>query len=181
MIIIIIIYAKQLILLINISFLGKFHCNNKGYKSIPLASSRVDDGICDCCDGSDEGNIIQCKDTCAQVAYKEKELINKLTTAYKAGKMLRDGYITLVRNEKESKAATLTYVRGEIERQKATTNALKKEMENEEEVHKLQQKTLIDNHKNKIKVNFNNNIYYYYYYSYYYYYYYYKFTNNHKL
>lgn len=57
-----------------------------------------------------------------------------------------------MRNEKESKAATLTYVRGEIERQKATTNALKKEMEKEEEEFKLQQKTLVDTHKNKIKV-----------------------------
>jgi len=134
------------------TILGKFHCNNKGYKSIVLASSRVDDGICDCCDGSDEGTVVQCKDTCNQVAYKERELITKLTAAYKVGKSLRDGYITSVRNEKESKAATLTYVKGEIERQKATTSALQKEKDNEETQLKDNQKALIDSIKNKIKV-----------------------------
>ena len=138
------------------TILGKFHCNNKGFKSIVLASSRVDDGICDCCDGSDEGTVIQCKDTCNQVAYKERELMNKLTAAYKVGKSLRDGYITSVRNEKESKAATLTYVKGEIERQKATTSALQKEKDNEETQIKDKQKALIDSNKNKIKVIISN-------------------------
>lgn len=132
--------------------LGKFHCNNKGYKAIVLSSSRVDDGICDCCDGSDEGTIIQCKDTCNQVAYKEREHLNKLTTAYKIGKGLRESYITSVRNEKESKAATLTYVKGEIERQKATTSALQKEKEKEEAQINDQQQTIVNNHKNRIKV-----------------------------
>ena len=117
-----------------------------------LTSSRVDDGICDCCDGSDEGNVIQCKDTCTQVAYKERELTNKLSAAYKVGKQLRDGYITSVRNEKESKAATLTYVKGEIERQKATTAALEKEKDKEETQLKDQQTALVSSLKNKIKV-----------------------------
>lgn len=33
---------------------GKFFCNNRGFKGQLLHSSAVNDGICDCCDGSDE-------------------------------------------------------------------------------------------------------------------------------
>lgn len=31
-----------------------FYCPNVGYKSVYIPFSRVNDGICDCCDGSDE-------------------------------------------------------------------------------------------------------------------------------
>ncbi|CAM9891445.1 unnamed protein product, partial [Choristocarpus tenellus] len=33
---------------------GAFHCVNHGHQEMRLASSRVGDGVCDCCDGSDE-------------------------------------------------------------------------------------------------------------------------------
>ena len=33
---------------------GRFFCNNRGFKGQVLHSSAVNDGICDCCDGSDE-------------------------------------------------------------------------------------------------------------------------------
>ncbi|XP_062075767.1 uncharacterized protein LOC133779884 [Humulus lupulus] len=33
---------------------GRFYCQNAGHAPKVLFSSRVNDGICDCCDGSDE-------------------------------------------------------------------------------------------------------------------------------
>ncbi len=33
---------------------GVFECANRGHRSVRLPSSRVGDGVCDCCDGSDE-------------------------------------------------------------------------------------------------------------------------------
>eukprot|EP01126_Amoeba_proteus_P067457 TRINITY_DN996_c0_g1_i9.p1 TRINITY_DN996_c0_g1~~TRINITY_DN996_c0_g1_i9.p1 ORF type:complete len:421 (-),score=122.55 TRINITY_DN996_c0_g1_i9:93-1355(-) len=40
---------------------GRFFCLNKGFKSHFIPSSRVRDGLCDCCDGSDE---VLCEDVC---------------------------------------------------------------------------------------------------------------------
>ncbi|KAF4324007.1 hypothetical protein BBO99_00002514 [Phytophthora kernoviae] len=47
-----------------------------GMKAKGIHTSRVDDGICDCCDGSDEALGSQCKNTCsaaAEVVRKEAE------------------------------------------------------------------------------------------------------------
>jgi protein kinase C substrate 80K-H len=47
---------------------GQFYCTNE--RSLPktIFSSRVDDGICDCCDGSDETKTpeFECPNTCAE-------------------------------------------------------------------------------------------------------------------
>jgi hypothetical protein len=50
----------------------------------------VDDGVCDCCDGSEE-RYIHCPDRCATVALAEKESLSKLTDGFKAGnKYIKD-------------------------------------------------------------------------------------------
>ena len=33
---------------------GSFYCANAGHEALVIKSSRVFDGVCDCCDGSDE-------------------------------------------------------------------------------------------------------------------------------
>lgn len=38
----------------NTQHTGVFECANRGHRSVRLPSSRVGDGVCDCCDGSDE-------------------------------------------------------------------------------------------------------------------------------
>lgn len=46
--------------------LSRFYCINKGHRGEWVPSSRVDDGICDCCDGSDESSV--CALTCEEEA-----------------------------------------------------------------------------------------------------------------
>lgn len=52
-----------------ITFYVNSHLTGRG-RDIPIPSSRVNDGICDCCDGSDEwlerfGKKTDCPNTCA--------------------------------------------------------------------------------------------------------------------
>ena len=44
---------------------GKFFCPNSPHTPLFLNSSRVDDGVCDCCDGSDEHKRGHCANDCA--------------------------------------------------------------------------------------------------------------------
>ncbi|KAL6754229.1 hypothetical protein V8C86DRAFT_1791960 [Haematococcus lacustris] len=53
---------------------GSFYCANRGYESQQLSASFVDDGICDCCDGSDEASGL-CKNTCLEKSSTQKQAI----------------------------------------------------------------------------------------------------------
>ncbi|CAM9357852.1 unnamed protein product [Ectocarpus sp. 13 AM-2016] len=46
---------------------GVFECANRGHRSVRLPSSRVGDGVCDCCDGSDEPEGA-CKASCEEAS-----------------------------------------------------------------------------------------------------------------
>ncbi|XP_062079617.1 glucosidase 2 subunit beta-like [Humulus lupulus] len=49
---------------------GRFYCQNAGHAPKVLFSSRVNDGICDCCDGSDEyDDKGKCPNTFQTVGY----------------------------------------------------------------------------------------------------------------
>lgn len=67
---------------------GRFYCNNVKNLEQYIPSFKVNDGVCDCCDGSDEylDNFgIKCQNTCdvlksahRRVAYLEKAKIAKV-------------------------------------------------------------------------------------------------------
>ncbi len=58
---------------------GRFYCENRGHVSAEVLSSRVNDGICDCCDGSDEyDSSAQCTNNCIEMgkrAVEEQKLL----------------------------------------------------------------------------------------------------------
>lgn len=62
----------------------KFTCINKGYRSVKVAASRVDDGVCDCDDGSDEIPG-KCPNNALIAAIKERELLNRINSTYIQG------------------------------------------------------------------------------------------------
>nr|CCA24761.1 glucosidase 2 subunit beta putative [Albugo laibachii Nc14] len=59
--------------------LGNYHCADDRYMMQEVHSSKVNDGICDCCDGSDEWLSSQswkstsCPQTCANIAFESKK------------------------------------------------------------------------------------------------------------
>lgn len=55
-----------------------FECINRGHRSLRLPSSRVGDGVCDCCDGSDEAEGV-CNPSCDEAS---EAWINRLADRY---------------------------------------------------------------------------------------------------
>ena len=78
---------------------------NKGFKPKILPSSRVNDGICDCCDGSDEwaGPLYQfddagsdssgCVNVCMEMGKEEREERERLAKVIEEGAKLRNEMI----------------------------------------------------------------------------------------
>jgi protein kinase C substrate 80K-H len=52
--------------------LGRFYCRNAGHAPRILGASFVDDGVCDCCDGSDEKSGA-CPNTCYELGRTARE------------------------------------------------------------------------------------------------------------
>ena len=68
-----------------------FWCVNTGWRGSPLLVSRLGDGICDCCDGSDEPQG-SCAPTCARKAAEENlEIRKKLNEATAALALKAEG------------------------------------------------------------------------------------------
>ena len=58
-------------------------CANHGYIPVTILSSRVNDHLCDCCDGSDEYNSgKQCPNTCVEERQKQMEQFKVFNEGY---------------------------------------------------------------------------------------------------
>ncbi|KAL7485816.1 hypothetical protein ACHAW6_011408 [Cyclotella cf. meneghiniana] len=64
-----------------------FACSQQPSLRLPL--SRVNDGICDCCDGADERGSEKCGDNCEQVLAAERAARKKLQEDYEVGSKVR--------------------------------------------------------------------------------------------
>ncbi len=72
---------------------GHFHCKNVKFMDVYIPSFKVNDGVCDCCDGSDEylDNFgKKCENTCYYIQkdikrakYLEKAKIRKVSNSPK--------------------------------------------------------------------------------------------------
>lgn len=71
----------------------KFHCINTGHTPKDIFSSRVNDKICDCCDGSDEwGTDTDCPNTCLEMGRKAEEEKQRLRELHSSGFQKRQEY-----------------------------------------------------------------------------------------
>ncbi|KAH9598483.1 Glucosidase 2 subunit beta-like [Trypanosoma melophagium] len=63
-----------------------FRCKNEGFKFQEIPHTRVNDGICDCCDGSDEySGAKDCPNICAEFQEKEEKRILEAERIRSAG------------------------------------------------------------------------------------------------
>jgi protein kinase C substrate 80K-H len=89
---------------------------NKGYKPIVIPGSRVDDSVCDCCDGSDEiaTGRVKCANTCGAVAAAFRAEIEAKTAGFTSGYAMRKKMIDDLRNERAPMKARLQPLEDEI-------------------------------------------------------------------
>ena len=71
---------------------SRFYCKANPSKNFYIYTSRVDDGICDCCDGEDETSV-DCPNTCKELAKKILEVKRKKASQYIKGLELREQYV----------------------------------------------------------------------------------------
>ncbi|KAI4386313.1 hypothetical protein MLD38_004254 [Melastoma candidum] len=86
---------------------GRFYCRNAGHIPLVLYSSRVNDGICDCCDGSDEyDGQVKCSNTCWEAGKAARDKLTKRISTFQEGVAMRKHEIeraklAIAKDEKE--------------------------------------------------------------------------------
>lgn len=92
---------------------GRFYCLNSGYIPHYIPSSRVRDGICDCCDSSDEA-AGKCVNDCSKKAAELNAATEKLIAEHEAGLKLQEQF----RQEYATTQASKQERQAELEAQK---------------------------------------------------------------
>lgn len=106
---------------------GAFHCTNAGHRPQNIPSSRVNDHICDCCDGSDEyASEAQCLNNCGELGREEKQREKERAELVKQGNQVRAELSLRGKNLRDEQKARLD----ELKKSIATAQALKQERDN---------------------------------------------------
>jgi hypothetical protein len=89
---------------------GSFYCSNRGFKPSLVPSSRVNDGICDCCDGADEWTTElanPCVNNCLEQGAAEREERERLSKVIEEGIRLKSDLVAQGSRMKTEKEAEL--------------------------------------------------------------------------
>ena len=105
---------------------GQFYCVNKGYKPTKILSSRVNDGICDCCDGSDEWDSnANCQNKCIELGIKAAEELKQQKELHEKGYQKKLEYSTQGKERTERSRTELTEKVAELETLKTEVDRLR--------------------------------------------------------
>lgn len=107
-----------------------FTCPKQPKLKIPL--SRVNDGICDCCDGADEVGTVVCKENCDEVLRAERLYRRKLEQKFHAGFEARNKMVAefeAIRNKTMGEVAGMESALKELEQSLAERAKLLGNME----------------------------------------------------
>lgn len=111
-----------------------FYCANKGHRAKFIPHSFVNDGVCDCCDGSDEqgNNEMACRHTCREQGMKEMEQVKKEIALHEQGSKIKQTMIAEAQNlkpsllhQKKESAKKLEELRAQMEAAQAKEQATK--------------------------------------------------------
>merc|ERR1711981_1378395 len=101
-----------------------------GFKPKILPSSRVNDGICDCCDGSDEwtgplypsgqsdADTKGCLNVCMEMGKEEREERERLAKVIEEGAKMRNEMIQQGKDRKQQRQSEIETKKKEIEQVK---------------------------------------------------------------
>ena len=124
---------------------GKFWCTNLGYRGRHIYSSSVNDGICDCCDGSDELNNdrIKCENVCSVKAKEELAEFIQQKKKYMEGIKVKNSLLQVAKSKLNEKVSRKTEIEQQLKAKKEETKSkedLKKIAEDKERAYKDEKK-----------------------------------------
>ena len=93
-----------------------FHCVNTGHQPTDIISSRVNDKICDCCDGADEwGTDVHCPNTCIELGREAQEEKRRMQELHQQGHQKRLEYSSQGKQKADQSRASLSEKEAELE------------------------------------------------------------------
>ncbi|CAE7240831.1 PSL4 [Symbiodinium sp. KB8] len=113
---------------------GKFYCVNKGFRGVYLPSSRVGDGVCDCCDGSDEPGT--CADTCDEAGAEWRKAEAERIQRAEAGAKAKVAFLEAGKAHLEGKEAALAAAKSAADAARSALEAAEAELADAEEKEK---------------------------------------------
>eukprot|EP00484_Ammonia_sp_Unknown_P000480 CAMPEP_0197022504 /NCGR_PEP_ID=MMETSP1384-20130603/3362_1 /TAXON_ID=29189 /ORGANISM="Ammonia sp." /LENGTH=527 /DNA_ID=CAMNT_0042450561 /DNA_START=220 /DNA_END=1803 /DNA_ORIENTATION=- len=122
---------------------GRFWCKNEGYRARYIFSSLVNDGICDCCDGSDEASNarVQCRNVCADKAKQELAEFMQQKKKYTEGIKVKNSLLQVAKsklNEKRHRKQELEAQLADKRQQLQQKEEAKKAAEDKEREYKAE-------------------------------------------
>jgi protein kinase C substrate 80K-H len=120
---------------------SKFHCVNKGYLDTFIHTSKVNDGICDCCDGSDEPKG-KCPDNCYEIGKGLRDELKAKIKAMKAGIQIKNTRAQQGKKEIEAKKLELKEKKALKEQKEKEEEAAEKEKIRLEKIEKMEKELL---------------------------------------
>merc|ERR1712172_124393 len=114
---------------------GKFYCAQRGFKPFLIPSSRVNDGICDCCDGADEWAQVTgtpCQNNCDELGAADRVERERLEQLVQEGLRMKAELAAkglTARKEKEVEIQTKKAQLDEIHKEKEAKRLIKEERE----------------------------------------------------
>lgn len=103
-----------------------FQCPQQAELRLPV--SRVNDGICDCCDGADEEIDRNCPDSCAEIKAAEAAARAELQERYAKGSKIRIEAVEAFQKLKAESESELETLQSELETEKSNVDLYSDEL-----------------------------------------------------
>ncbi|RNF03790.1 protein kinase C substrate protein [Trypanosoma conorhini] len=131
-----------------------FRCKNLGFKPKEVPHNRINDGICDCCDGSDEySGIAVCPNVCAEAQEREEKLRLEEEQAKQAGLREKEKMMVQVAVNRANDKVQLANETVELERLRSVVAEKELKLLPLEEREKEEKQRLLDAYKASLEAS----------------------------
>ncbi|PWU88041.1 putative protein kinase C substrate protein, heavy chain [Trypanosoma cruzi] len=151
---------------VNLPKKWKFRCKNIGFKQQEIPHNQINDGLCDCCDGSDEySDIIACPNVCAETQEIEEKKRLENERVREAGMREKEKMMEQVRKNREDDKVQLENEIMELEELRKSIEEKSVKLVPFEEKERAEKRRLLDEYnaarevwEEKRKKNQRNNL-----------------------